>query len=186
VADPLKTGLSYVGWDLLFGVEPDDIVTDFLGRTGMTDQRLQALIERGSPERHIIGFDYYLGNDRADEGGLYGIGRRILDRYAAKLGHAVPCMLSEINGCAPWIDDFLARAWHDALRLQADGDCVGAMYYSLVDQADWDHFANRAHGHILPIGLYDVERQIRPAGERFRALVAEHRAQLGLTALTAA
>jgi hypothetical protein len=184
--NPLREELKYVGWDLLYGLEPEPVVVDFLQRHGMDDARLRGLLDRGSPERHILGFDYYLGNDRAAEGGFYGIARRMLDRFARKAGQPLPCMLAEINGAEPWIGDFLTRAWHDALRLRDEGDCVGYIYYSLIDQSDWDHFANRAHGHILPIGLYDIDRRIRPAGERLRALVTAEQARAGLAAQSVA
>lgn len=183
---PLREELKYVGWDLLYGIEPEPIVVDYLQRHGMSDARLRGLLEGGSPERHIIGFDYYRGNDRAGMGGFYPLARQMLDRFARKAGRRFPCMLAEINGCEPWIGDFFTDVWKDALRLYAEGDCVGAIYYSLVDQCDWDHFADRAHGHLLPIGLYDVDRAIRPAGEVMRGLVAAQRASMGLAAQPAA
>jgi hypothetical protein len=185
-ANSLREELKYVGWDLLYGIEPEPIVVDYLQRHGMDDARLRGLLERGSPDRHILGFDYYLGNDRAGEGGFYGVARRMLDRFARKAGRPIPCMLAEINGCEPWVREFTTRAWHDALRLHDEGDCVGFIYYSLIDQADWDHFANRAHGHMLPIGLYDVDRRIRPTGETLRNLVAERQARVALAAEPAA
>jgi hypothetical protein len=176
--DPLREELKYVGWDLFYGIEPEPIVIDYLQRHGMSDARLGGLLGRGSPDRHIIGFDYYLGNDRAGQGGFYGIARHMLDRFARKAGRRIPCMLAEINGADPWVVQFFGDAWADALRLHDEGDCVGALYYSLIDQCDWDHFANRAHGHVLPIGLHDIDRAIRPVGELMRGLVAEQRERL--------
>ena len=182
----LREELKYIGWDLLYGLEPEPIVVEYLQRHGMSDARLRGLLERGSPDRHILGFDYYWVNDRARLGGFYPVARQMLDRFTRKAGRRLPCLLAEINGCEPWVTPFLMETWSAALRLFEEGDCVGALYYSLIDQCDWDHFANRAHGHVLANGLYDFERRPRPIAQVMRALVAEQRARLGLTTQPAA
>ncbi len=184
--NPLREELKYVGWDLFYGLEPEPIVVDYLQRHGMDDARLRGLLARGSLDRHILGFDFYRNHDRAGAGGFYAVARPMLDRFARKAGRRIPCMLSEINGFEPWIGDFFTQTWHDALRLHAEGDCLGAIYYGLIDLCDWDHFANRAHGHALPTGLYDTSRTIRPIGHVVRNLVAEQRADMGLAAQPAA
>ena len=170
--NPLREELKHVGWDLLYGLEPEPIVVDYLQRFGMSDACLGQLLAEGSPERRILGFDYYVHHDRNGDGGFYPIARAMLDRFARKAGRRIPCMLAEINGEEPWVRPFVTQAWEDALRLHAEGDCCGFIYYSLIDQADWDHHISHAHGHLLPIGLYDTDRRIRPVGDHLRALVA--------------
>ncbi len=47
---------------------------------------------------------------------------------------------------------------------------VGFTWYSLTDQIDWDTALREENGHVNPLGLCDLERQIRPVGESYRQL----------------
>jgi len=62
------------------------------------------------------------------------------------------------------------------LRLKEDGvPIIGFTWYSLVDQVDWDTALREDNGHINPLGLFDMDRHIRPVGESYQRLVAQWR-----------
>ena len=52
---------------------------------------------------------------------------------------------------------------------------VGFTWYSLTDQVDWDTALREENGHVNPLGLYDLERNIRPVGQAYQQLIADWR-----------
>jgi hypothetical protein len=50
---------------------------------------------------------------------------------------------------------------------------VGFTWYSLTDQVDWDTALREKNGHVDALGLYDLDRRIRPVGEAYRKIVRE-------------
>ena len=46
-------------------------------------------------------------------------------------------------------------------------------WYSLVDQVDWDSALRELNGRPNPLGLYDLERRIRPVGEAYKRLIEQ-------------
>jgi hypothetical protein len=70
----------------------------------------------------------------------------------------------------------LHKEWANALRLRNDGiPIVGFTWYSLTDQVDWDVALRENNGTVNPLGLYDLDRQIRPVGEAYKQLIADWR-----------
>lgn len=62
------------------------------------------------------------------------------------------------------------------MRLKADGvPIIGFTWYSLIDQVDWDTALREDNGNVNPLGLYDIDRRIRPVGEAYKKLVAQWR-----------
>jgi beta-glucosidase len=60
------------------------------------------------------------------------------------------------------------------MRLKQDGvPIVGFTWYSLTDQMDWDTVLLEDDDHCNELGLYDLNRKIRPAGHEYRTLVAQ-------------
>jgi len=60
------------------------------------------------------------------------------------------------------------------MRLKQDGvPIVGFTWYSLTDQMDWDTLLLEDNGHVNELGLYDLNREIRPVGQEYRKLVAQ-------------
>ena len=60
------------------------------------------------------------------------------------------------------------------LRLKEDGvPIVGFTWYSLTDQMDWDSLLMEDNGNVNQLGLYDLNRQIRPVGKAYKKLVAQ-------------
>lgn len=62
------------------------------------------------------------------------------------------------------------------MRLKEDGvPIIGFTWYSLIDQVDWDTTLREDNGNINPLGLYDIDRKIRPVGESYGRLVEQWR-----------
>ncbi|MFL5229845.1 MAG: glycoside hydrolase family 1 protein, partial [Microvirga sp.] len=45
--------------------------------------------------------------------------------------------------------------------------------YSLTDQVDWDTALREDNGRVNPLGLYDLDRNIRKVGEAYKKLIAD-------------
>jgi hypothetical protein len=71
---------------------------------------------------------------------------------------------------------WLWKEWANVLRVRNDGvPVVGLTWYSLTDQVDWDTALREPNGHVNPVGLYDLDRNIRPVGDAYKTLIREWR-----------
>jgi hypothetical protein len=52
---------------------------------------------------------------------------------------------------------------------------VGFTWYSLTDQVDWDTALRETNGNVNPLGLYDLDRNIRRVGRAYKQLIADWR-----------
>jgi hypothetical protein len=52
---------------------------------------------------------------------------------------------------------------------------VGFTWYSLTDQIDWSVALRSVHGHVDAVGLYDLDRNIRPVGTAYKQLMSDWR-----------
>jgi beta-glucosidase/6-phospho-beta-glucosidase/beta-galactosidase len=100
------------------------------------------------------------------------IARDYHDRYRLPVMHA-ETNLREGDGGDSTVQ-WLHKQWANVLRVRAEGiPVLGFTWYSLTDQVDWDSRLTTMAGHVQPVGLYDLERRIRPVGTAFRRLVAD-------------
>ena len=101
--------------------------------------------------------------------GYYVITRQYYERYH------LPVMHTETNlGDAAAAPAWLRKQWANIQRLRLDGvPMVGFTWFSLTDQVDWDTALREDRGQLVPCGLYDLDRKIRPVGEAYRTLI-EH------------
>ena len=51
---------------------------------------------------------------------------------------------------------------------------MGFTWYSLTDQIDWQHALRVEQNELHPVGMYDLERRIRPVGEAYRRMINDH------------
>src|SRR5690349_3313863 len=49
---------------------------------------------------------------------------------------------------------------------------LGFTWYSITDQVDRQHALREERGELTPVGLFDLDRRIRPVGEAYRRLIA--------------
>jgi beta-glucosidase len=52
---------------------------------------------------------------------------------------------------------------------------VGFTWYSLTDQVDWDSALRANRGTVNPVGLYDLDRNIRRTGQAYKQLIQSWR-----------
>ena len=72
--------------------------------------------------------------------------------------------------------DWLWKEWANVLRVRNNGvPVVGFTWYSLTDQVDWDSALRQRNGNVNPLGLFDLDRRIRPVGTAYRQLIADWR-----------
>ena len=68
------------------------------------------------------------------------------------------------------------KQWSNVLRVRNSGvPIVGFTWYSLTDQVDWDTALREPNGRVNPLGLYDLDRRIRPVGEAYRQIILDWR-----------
>jgi hypothetical protein len=115
-------------------------------------------------------------------GSLYGYGmiaREYYERYR------LPLLYSETNldqgpdgsEAVAW----LHRQWTQVMGLARAGiPVLGFTWYSLIDQVDWDIELRALRGRVNPRGLADLQRQVRPVGHAYQALIASWRNVLPL------
>jgi beta-glucosidase len=70
--------------------------------------------------------------------------------------------------------DWLWKEWANVLRVRNDGiPIVGFTWYSITDQIDWDSALRNNAGVVDPLGLFDLDRNIRPVGKAYKQLIAD-------------
>src|SRR5207253_10967324 len=71
---------------------------------------------------------------------------------------------------------WLKKEWANVHRLREDDvPILGFTWYSLTDQMDWDIGLREDNHTVNPVGLYDLDRHIRPVGEAYKKLIANWR-----------
>jgi beta-glucosidase len=72
--------------------------------------------------------------------------------------------------------NWLWKQWANVLRVRNNGvPIVGFTWYSLTDQVDWDSALREENGNVNPLGLYDLERNIRRVGTSYKQLIRDWR-----------
>ena len=133
----------------------------------------------------VMGNDYYQTNEHrvwADgttsaAGEVFGydeITRQYFDRYRLPVMHTETNISQGPNGdeAVYW----LWKEWANLLRIRNAGiPIVGFTWYSLTDQVDWDTALRENNGWVNPLGLYDLDRNVRPVGKAYKKLIADWR-----------
>src|SRR4051794_15153173 len=175
----------FLSLDLNYGRRVDSEMYEFLLDNGMTRDEYHFFLDHHLKHHCIMGNDYYVTNEHrvsADgrtrpSGEVFGydaITSQYYDRYR------LPVMHTETNFAqGPSGDEavyWLWKEWANVLHLRNTGvPVVGFTWYSLTDQVDWDSALREPSGHVNPLGLADLDRNIRPVGEAYRELIAEWR-----------
>ena len=70
--------------------------------------------------------------------------------------------------------DWLWKQWACLLKVRNEGvPMVGFTWYSLTDQVDWDTALRESNGNVNALGLYDLDRNIRPVGAAYKQLICD-------------
>ncbi len=174
----------FLSLDLSYGHDVRGLMYEYLMDNGFTRDEYHWFLTNAKRLRPycVMGNDYYITNEHLvpEKGpirgsgeifGYYVITRQYFERYH------LPVMHTETNlGDADKAPAWLWKEWANMVRLKEDGvPILGFTWYSLTDQVDWDTALRFPNGHVNPLGLYDLNRRIRPVGEAYRTLVSQWR-----------
>jgi beta-glucosidase len=177
--------MRFLSLDLNYGKRVDSSMYQYLLDNGMTRDEYDFFPQNHLKQHCIMGNDYYVTNEHrvAADGstcpagevfGYDGITHQYHHRYR------LPVMHTETNISQGPLGteavDWLWKEWANVLRVRNDGvPIVGFTWFSLTDQTDWDSALRRKNGNVNPVGLYDLDRKIRPVGTAFKQLIADWR-----------
>ena len=173
----------YLSLDLNYGRPVNAIMYQYLADNGMSREDYDFFHRAASlRKRCIVGNDYYPTSEQwafADghtEGagevlGYSEITRQYFERYR------IPVMHTETNMAQGEVGDeavrWLRKEWANVVRVRDAGiPILGFTWYSITDQVDWDSMLTADRGVVNPLGLYDLDRNIRPVGRAFKELIA--------------
>ena len=173
----------FLSLDLNYGRRVNSEMYEFLTDNGMTREEYHFFLEHDVRHHCVMGNDYYATNEHrvAPDGGTQASGEvfgysEITRQYYQRYG--LPVMHTETNTWQRENGDeavnWLWKEWANVLRLRNDGvPMLGFTWYSLTDQVDWDTALRENNGTLNPLGLFDLDRKIRPVGETYKQLIAD-------------
>ncbi len=179
----IMNSMRFLSLDLNYGRRVDSEMYEYLTDNGMTREEYHFFMNHRLKAHCILGNDYYMTNEHrvsADgstraSGEIFGyavITRQYYDRYH------LPVMHTETNFAEGQYGDeavnWLWKEWANVLRVRNDGvPIVGFTWYSLTDQVDWDTALREQNGRVNPLGLYDLDRNIRNVGRSYQKLIQD-------------
>ncbi len=171
----------FLALDLNYGRRVDSEMYEFLRDNGMTRDEYHFFFGRKLRHYSIMGNDYYVTNEhRVEESGstqpageIFGYGvitRQYYDRYQLPVMHTETNFSEGPKGHEATF--WLRKEWANVLRLRNDGiPIVGFTWYSLTDQVDWDTALREDNSNVNAVGLFDLDRNIRPVGRAYKELI---------------
>ncbi|WP_045234532.1 family 1 glycosylhydrolase [Deinococcus pimensis] len=181
----VMNAVRFLSLDLNYGHRVSSDMYEYLMDNGMTRDEYHFFLNENLKHQCIMGNDYYVTNEHLVHpdgrtewaGEIFGyavITRQYFDRYGLPVMHTETNLAQGEKGteAVAW----LRKEWANVLRVRNDGlPVVGFTWYSLTDQVDWDSALRENAGRVNPLGLYDLDRNIRPVGEAYRELIREWR-----------
>ncbi|MBV8971015.1 MAG: family 1 glycosylhydrolase [Sphingomonadaceae bacterium] len=174
--------LRFLSLDLNFGRRVGSEMYQYLLDNGMTREEYDWFMHTRLKQHCIMGNDYYLTNEHrvAADGssrasgevfGYDGITWQYFDRYRLPVMHTETNFADYEHGGQASVE-WLWKQWSSVLRVRNDGiPIVGFTWYSLTDQVDWDSALRADVGRVNPLGLYDLDRNVRPVGTAYKQLI---------------
>lgn len=175
----------FLSLDLNYGRRVDSGMYEFLLDNGLTREEYHFFLDHHLKHHCIMGNDYYVTNEHrvSPDAGTVWAGEvfgydEITRQYHAR--YLLPIMHTETNLAegerGDEAVDWLRKQWANVLRVRNDGvPIVGFTWYSLTDQMDWDVALREENGRVNPVGLYDLDRRIRPVGKAYKTLISAWR-----------
>lgn len=169
----------FLSLDLNYGHRISSGMYEYLMDNGLTEDEYIFFLEHNLREHCIIGNDYYAANEhllvdeetRVFAGDVFGYYIVTRDYYAR---YNLPAMNTETNMAEPGARDWMWKTWANIQRLRHDGVPVcGMTWYSLTDQIDWDVALREVNNRPHKVGLFDLDRNIRPVGKDYKELIRQ-------------
>jgi beta-glucosidase/6-phospho-beta-glucosidase/beta-galactosidase len=173
----------FLSLDLNYGRRVNSSMYEFLLDNGMTRAEYHFFLENNMKHHCIMGNDYYKTNEHrvmangstCASGEIFGyhvITRQYHDRYRLPVMHTETNLLQGPEGTEAV--NWLWKEWANVLRVRNDGvPIIGFTWYSLTDQIDWDTALRENNGNVNAVGLYDLDRNIRPVGQAYKQLITD-------------
>jgi len=181
----LMNDRRFLSLDLNYGRRVDSEMYEYLADNGMTRDEYHFFLDNHLKHHCIMGNDYYITNEHrvaasgltCASGEIFGYSV-ITNMYYQR--YRLPVMHTETNfyqgPAGNEAVNWLWKEWANVLRVRNDGvPIVGFTWYSLTDQVDWDSALCENNGNVNALGLYDLERKIRPVGSAYQKLIADWR-----------
>jgi beta-glucosidase len=174
----------FLSFDLIYGHDVSATMYLYLTDNGVKRSEYEWMMEHGRISKPfcIMGNDYYWTNEHyinskgkvstsGEIFGYYVITKQYYDRYHLPVMHT-ETNLRDAKEAPVW----LRKQWENMVRLRDDGvPIIGFTWYSLTDQIDWDVCLRFERNRVNPLGLYDLDRNIRPVGKAYKKLVDQWR-----------
>jgi beta-glucosidase len=175
----------FLSLDLNYGRRVESEMYEFLMDNGMTRDEYHFFLDNRLKHHCIMGNDYYITNEHRVSGdgstrpsgeifGYAEITWQYYDRYRLPIMHTETNLEQGASGdeAVGW----LWKEWANVLRVRNDGiPIVGFTWYSLTDQVDWDSALREENNRVNPLGLFDLDRKIRPVGEAYKQIISDWR-----------
>jgi beta-glucosidase/6-phospho-beta-glucosidase/beta-galactosidase len=177
-------GLKHLSLDLTMGHELPQGMARYLNEHGVTSNDLSFFRERRAVGQRWLGVDYYpTCEHRVASTGRQSTTRTPMGfkRLASAYYHRykVPIFHCETNRVCGQAVEWLDAQWSDLMAMRASGIPVtGFTWYSLTDQIDWQHALRVERNEVHTVGMYDLDRRIRPVGARYKEIVRQWRSVL--------
>ena len=173
----------FLSLDLNYGRRVDSGMFEFLMDNGMTRDEYHFFL--GNHLRHhcVMGTDYYVTNEHrvapdggtAPSGEIFGyseITRQYHERYRIPVMHTETNLIDSPDGKDAV--DWLHKEWANVLWVRNVGiPILGFTWYSITDQIDWDSALRDDNGNVNAVGLFDLDRNIRPVGRAYKQLIQD-------------
>ncbi len=170
----------FLSLDLTYGHPVSAVMYEYLLDNGMSREEYHWFLRNTVKASCVLGTDYYYTNEHLvhEDGrvtgsgevfGYYVISSQYYQRYH------LPMMHTETNlSDAEHSWDWLWKQWMNLFRLRGDGvPIIGFTWYSLTDQVDWDTALREDAGRVNPVGLCDLDRNIRRVGLEYKKLIQQ-------------
>lgn len=181
----LMNARRFLSLDLNYGKRIESEMYEYLMDNGMTRDEYHFFLDHHLKRNCIMGNDYYITNEHrvTPEGktsaageifGYHVITSQYYERYKLPIMHTETNLTQGPRGdeAVNW----LWKEWANVVRVKNDGlPIVGFTWYSLTDQVDWDTALREDNNNVNPVGLYDLDRNIRPVGKAYKQLIHDWR-----------
>jgi beta-glucosidase len=175
----------FLSLDLNYGRRIESEMYEFVMDNGLTRDEYHFFLSNRMKHHCIMGNDYYVTNEHrvsADgkttpAGEIFGYAEitwQYYDRYRIPVMHTETNLRDGKGGdeAVRW----LRKEWANVLRVRNDGvPVIGFTWYSLTDQMDWAVALREEKNIVDEVGLYDLDRKIRPVGKAYKKLISDWR-----------
>jgi hypothetical protein len=182
VAEFLNTR-RFLSLDLNYSRRVDSDMLFYVLDNGMSRDEYCFFMDRNLKRHCIMGNGYYVTNEHvittdgsaAAAGEVFGydeITQQYYDRYKLPVMHTETNLIEGVLGyeAVKW----LWKEWANVLRVRNVGvPIVGFTWYSPTDKVDWDFGLREERGTVNPLGLYDLNRNIRAVGRTYKQLIKD-------------